>query len=85
MATALLLIALVLPVVLFWLLRSRSRLNGLVVAAIAVAVGWSLNVAWASIAHESMDIAMAYGWACPAVLVAITWLVWHFARRRRVA
>ena len=82
MATALLLIALVLPVVLFWLLRSRSRLNGLVVAAIAVAVGWSLNVAWASTAHESMDIAMAYGWACPAVLVAITWLVWRFARRR---
>jgi len=85
MATALLLLALVLPVALFWLLKSRSRLSGPIVAAIAVAVGWALNVAWASTAHESLDIAMAYGWACPAVLVAITWLVWHFARRRRVA
>jgi hypothetical protein len=45
--TALLLTALLLPVVLFWLLRSRSRLNGLAAAAIAVATGWALNVAWA--------------------------------------
>jgi hypothetical protein len=81
-ATTLLILALALPVVMFWLLKSRSRLNGFIVAAIAVAVGWSLNVAWASTAHESMDIAMAYGWACPAVLVAITWLVLRFARRR---
>ena len=85
MATALLLLALVVPVALFRLLKSRSRLSGPIVAAIAVAVGWALNVAWASTAHESLDIAKAYGWACPAVLVAITWLVWHFARRRRVA
>ena len=85
MATALLLLALVLPVALFWLLKSRSRLSDPIVAAIAVEVGWALNVAWASTAHESLDIAKAYGWACPAVLVAITWLVWHFARRRRVA
>ena len=85
MATALLLLALVVPVALFWVLKSRSRLSGPIVAAIAVAVGWALNVAWASTAHESLDIAKAYGWACPAVLVAITWLVWHFARRRRVA
>jgi hypothetical protein len=85
MATGLLLMALVLPVALFWLLKSRSRLSGLIVAAIAVAVGWALNVAWATTAHESVDMATAYGWACPAVLVAITWLVWRFARRRTAA
>ena len=82
MATALLVLALALPVVLFWLLKTRSRLSGHIVAAIAVAVGWALNVAWATTTHESVDIATAYGWACPAVLVAITWLVWRFARRR---
>ena len=75
MATVLLLAALVLPIVLFWLLKSRSRLNGWAAAAISVAVGWVLNFAWASVANESADIAARFGWACPTVLVAITWLV----------
>lgn len=82
MATVLLLMALVLPVALFWLLKSRTRLHGLVSAAIAVAAGWALNVGWAFAAHESTAIAVAFGWACPAVLVALTWLVWRFTRRR---
>ena len=79
MATVLLLTALLLPVLLFWLLKSRSRLNGLVVAVIAVAVGWALSLAWASVAHESLAIAGAFGWVCPAVVVLLTWLVWRFA------
>jgi hypothetical protein len=82
MATALLLMALVLPVALFWLLRSRARLNGLVAAGIAVAAGWSLNFAWAFVAHESVPIAARFGWICPAVLVFLTWLVLRFMRRR---
>jgi len=83
MATVLLLTALVLPVVLFWLLKSRSRLNVPVVAGIAIAVGWALNLAWASAAHESLAIAGAFGWVCPAVLVLLTWLVWRFYKAPR--
>ena len=82
MAIVLLITALVLPVVLFWLLKSRSRLGGLAVAVIAVAAGWALNLAWASAAHESLVVAGAFGWVCPTALVSITWLVWRFARRR---
>jgi hypothetical protein len=92
--TALLLTALLLPVVLFWLLRARSRLNGLGAAAIAVATGWALNVAWAftsqgspasdpsQVNRDTLSIAMRFGWACPAVLVFFTWLVWRFKTRR---
>ena len=82
MAIVLLVTALVLPVVLFWLLKSRSRLGGLAVAVIAVAAGWALNLAWASVAHESLVIAGAFGWVCPTVLVSLTWLAWRFAKRR---
>lgn len=82
MATALLITALVLPVALFWLLKSRSRLSSSGVAAIAVAVGWALNLAWASAAHESLVVAGIFGWVCPTVLVSLTWLVWRFAKRR---
>src|SRR5262245_29919576 len=93
-ATALLLTALVLPVVLFWLLRSRSSLNGLAAAATAVATGWALNVAWAFASQggttndpsqanaDTLSIAMRFGWACPTVLVFLTWLVWRFKTRR---
>jgi hypothetical protein len=93
-ATALLLTALVLPVVLFWLLRSRSRFNPQVAAALAVATGWALNVAWAFASQggaandpsqtneDTVSIAMRFGWACPAVLVFLTWLVWRFKTRR---
>lgn len=82
MATALLLAALVLPVVLFWLLRSRARLNGLVAAVIAAAAGWALSFSWASVAHESIPVAARLGWVCPAVLVLLTWLVMRFMSRR---
>ncbi|WP_157475063.1 hypothetical protein [Lysobacter sp. Root494] len=85
MANILLITALALPVVLFWLLRSRSRLSGVVASIIAVAAGWAMNVAWAFVAHESVAIAGAFGWVCPAVLVLITWLAWRFTRRRREA
>jgi hypothetical protein len=93
-ATALLLTAILLPVVLFWLLRSRSRRNGLGAAAIAVATGWALNVAWAYVSQgnaandpspvngETLSIALRFGWACPTVLVLLTWLVWRFKSRR---
>jgi hypothetical protein len=93
-ATALLLTAVLLPVVLFWLLRSRSRWNGLAAAAIAVATGWALNVAWAYVSQgsttndpspvngDTLSIALRFGWACPTVLVFLTWLVWHFKTRR---
>jgi hypothetical protein len=93
-ATALLLTALLLPVVLFWLLRSRSGLNGLAAAAIAVATGWALNVAWAYVSQgsaandpspdngDTLSIALRFGWACPAVLVFLAWLVWRFKTRR---
>ena len=90
--TALLLTALLLPVVLFWLLRSRSRLNGLAAAAIAVATGWVLNMAWAftsqgssapsQVNADTLSIAMRFGWACPVALVFLTWLVWRFKTRR---
>ena len=82
MATALLLTALVLPVALFWLLKSRTSLSNLIAAAIAVAAGWALNLAWAFAAHESTAIAATFGWVCPAVLVLLTWLVWRYAGRR---
>lgn len=92
MATALLLAALALPVALFWLLRSRA-LNGWVAAAIAIATGWALNVAWAFASQgdttndaqasgDILSIAMYLGWACPTVLVFLTWLVWRFKARR---
>jgi hypothetical protein len=92
--TALLLTALALPVVFFWLLRSRSRLNGVSAAAIAVATGWALNVAWAiasqgsaandpsQVNADTLSIAMRFGWACPTVLVFLTWLAWRFKTRR---
>ena len=93
-ATALLLAAVLMPVVLFWLLRSRSRMNGLAAAAIAVATGWALNVAWAfasqgsatndpsQVHGDTVSMAMRFGWACPTVLVFLTWLVWRFKARR---
>jgi hypothetical protein len=85
----LLLTALVLPVVLFWLL-TRLDPNALTAAVIAVAAGWALNVAWAFAAgkatptHPSQEtsnflsIAARFGWVCPSVLVLLTWLVLRF-------
>ena len=92
--TALLLAGLALPVVLFWLLRSRSGWNSLVAAAIAVATGWALNVAWAFASQgsagndptqgkgDTLSLALYFGWVCPAVLVLLTWLVWRCKTRR---
>ena len=81
MATALLLAALVLPVALYWLLRSRSRASGMTAAVIAVALGWALNLVWALAAHESTAVAAAFGWLCPTVLVFLTWFVWRIKAR----
>lgn len=93
--TVLLLTALALPVVLFLLFRPRSRLRALVAAAVGVAAGWSFNVAYVfateAIAAKdpsqangsNLAIAVTYGWACPLILVLITWLAWNFATRRR--
>jgi len=89
-ATVLLLMALVLPVLLFWQLSSHSSISVLVAGAIAVAAGWTLNMAWASATQEALaagapqasngnlKIAAAFGWVCPTVLVALTWLVVRF-------
>jgi membrane protein implicated in regulation of membrane protease activity len=91
----LLLTALALPVVLFLLFRPRSRLSALGAAAVAVAAGWSFNVACifateaiaakepSQVDGSSLSIAVAYGWACPLALVLVTWLVWHFVTRRK--
>lgn len=80
---ALLLLALVAPVIVFLLLASQQRLQGVIAAAVAVATGWALNIAWASStgddARRNRSIALRFGWACPAVLVLLAWLVRHFA------
>ena len=90
--TALLLIALALPVVLFWFLRSRFRLGVLFAAGIAIAAGWAFNVAYAfavrtldpsQVDGSTLTIATAFGWVCPTVLVFLTWLIWRLATRRR--
>lgn len=92
--TVLLLTALALPVVLFLLFRPRSRLNALVAAAVAVAAGWSFNVACvfateaiagkepSQVNGSNLAIAVTYGWVCPLALVLVAWLAWHLATRR---
>ena len=81
MVTALLVLAWVVPVALYWLLRSRAGMGGWMAAAMAVAAGWTLNLGWAVAAHESLLIAGAFGWFCPAVLVAVPALAWRYLRR----
>jgi hypothetical protein len=88
--TGLLLTALVSPVAVFWLLISRHGLGIFIAAAIAVTVGWLLNLAWAATAKRvalegpsqvhgnTFAIAARFGWICPSVLVLLTWLVWRF-------
>lgn len=90
--TVLLLTAVALPVLIFLLLRPRSHLGRVVAATLAVAAGWSFNVACivatqaisgpSKVDGDFLDIAISFGWACPSVLVLLTWLVWHFAARR---
>jgi len=85
--------ALVLPVVLFWHLDGHTALGFLAAAGTAVAVGWLLNIVWAFVALKAatqglpqtdngmLKIAAAFGWFCPAILVALTWLALRlFAR-----
>lgn len=90
----LLIIALVTPVFVFWRVRSRAGWNAWVVAGLAVATGWALNVAWAWSVHaaaagdavageeDTLRIALMFGWVCPTVLVLLTALVMRLSRRR---
>jgi len=92
--TALLVAALALPVLLFLMLQSRPGLGSRLAAAIAIAAGWALNVAWAfavqssatndpaQAGQDTVRIATAFGWACPSVLVLVTWLAWRYVKRR---
>jgi hypothetical protein len=74
-ATSLLFAGLVLPVVVFWLLQSRAHFGAPIAAAISIAIGWAMSYGWATTAKESIAVAAKFGWACPAVLVFLTWLV----------
>lgn len=94
---AVLLIALALPVLLFLWLKTRKRLSGLRAAAIAIAAGWGLNVAYAHLVQHTatgsqiaqtegfVGIAALFGWACPTVLVLLTWLLGSLAAKRKRA
>ena len=93
-AVALLIAGLVLPAALFVLLRTRTRAHGGIAAAVAIAAGWACNVAWAVTSQapgasagtdDYVVIAANYGWFCPAVVVALTWLVLRFVRGSREA
>jgi hypothetical protein len=75
MANALLIAGIVLPIVVFWMLRSRPGLPVRSAAAMAVVAGWLLNIGWAFASGESLAIAGAMGWFCPAVLVALAWFI----------
>ena len=88
----LLLIALATPIASFWWLAGRVHVAAPLAAAAAVALGWALSVAWAlasrqaaleaamGIDGDTLPIALKFGWFCPSVLVAVTWLVFHFTR-----
>ena len=82
--TVLLLAGLVLPVAVFLLLWPGLHWSGLVAAGIAIGIGWVSNVGWAVAARSAasaeantVSIASCFGWACPAVLVLVTWLLWR--------
>jgi len=88
---ALLTAALMSPVLLFLVLQSRFHVIALISAAFAIAAGWCLNLAWAYVASrhateqdgDILSIAAMFGWACPAALVLLTWLITRFVNRRR--
>jgi uncharacterized PurR-regulated membrane protein YhhQ (DUF165 family) len=92
--TILWLTALALPVIVFLLFRPRSRLRGLLAAAVAVAAGWSFNLACAVAAQAitakdpseingaANAFAAVFGWVIPTVLVLLTWLAWGSIARR---
>lgn len=85
-ATVLLIAALVLPVLLFLLVKSRASFNDLAAAGIAIPAGWATSVAWASVAVDlsepssnTLSTAVRFGWICPSVLVLVTWLISRLA------
>lgn len=86
---ALFIASLIVPIVLFWWLRTRSRVKSLIAAAITIAIGWGLNLAWASVAGnelsngdmDTMAIATKFGWFCPTFLVAVTWVAYRIKNR----
>jgi len=69
-------------------------LKGLSAAAIAIAAGWTFNVAYVfalrasaievspEFNDDTLAIAAIFGWVCPSLLVLVTWLVWRLAARR---
>lgn len=82
-ATFLLIVALAAPIALFWLFASRTALGVAPAAAIAIATGWALNIAWASAVQRAagdpsqagtLKIAVRFGWICPLVLAGLTWV-----------
>ncbi|MCG2584168.1 hypothetical protein [Massilia sp. TS11] len=75
---ALLLAAIAGPIVLFLLLMPQVHI--FIAAAVSVAIGWTLNVAWARATQDQSNrsIAVRFGWACPTLLVLVTWIIRHF-------
>jgi hypothetical protein len=89
-ATTFLIAGLVAPVAGFAWLSGRLQSNVFLAAAIAIAAGWVSNLAWAHASQRAapvepsappgntVSIATRFGWACPAVLVLLTWLALRF-------
>jgi len=83
-ANAVLVIAVVAPVVIFALLAGAG-LPHHVAALVAVILGWSLSMSWARAAGsaalsgdqveraQALKVAVRFGWICPALLVGLTW------------
>jgi hypothetical protein len=86
-------VGLVVPVALFWWLRARGRPNAWLAAALAIAAGWAINLAWAfavrgtpagdpaQLGGDPVAIASLFGWFCPSALVGLTALVRRFVVR----
>ncbi|MBC3882628.1 hypothetical protein H8K35_14645 [Undibacterium sp. LX40W] len=86
----LLMMALVVPLILFWLLFTHFIFSTIVAALVSIVAGWALNLTWAfSTVNATQEepapdnsnffpIALRFGWACPTVLVFLEWLIWHF-------
>jgi hypothetical protein len=85
-----LLIAIAVPIVVFWTTRARFDWKVWKSAALAIVLGWAMNVIWASMAQNAptapadsdlMTIAVGFGWICPLLLVAMTWLTLRLSGR----
>lgn len=91
----LLLTAVLLPLLLFLLLRARSRGGNALAAVVAIGAGWAFNVACivamqalAAAAGEAADpalvsVATRFGWVCPTLLVGVAWVVRRLLAQRR--